>query len=219
MLHVFVPIIAVVGGVGSGKSSVIRTTARRLKALVIDGDHIGHQILNRQDVRDKLVSLFGQAILNSTGEIERSVLGRMVFGNDERSLQNRTRLEQVVHPLIKHEIQSQINQAHIQGGIDVIFLDAAVILEAGWRDICDAVVFLDTPTELRRQRVQQQRGWNDEKWKTREASQYSLEKKRNAADFIVTNNGTIEEAGLQLQQIVCRLQQHASDESHSCRHD
>jgi dephospho-CoA kinase len=204
--HAFVPIIAVVGGVGSGKSSLIRATAGQLRAVVIDGDHIGHQVLMRPEVRDVLVETFGKTILNEGGEIDRSALGKMVFGTDRQSLQNRALLERIVHPLIKKEMQTQIDRAREQAGIDVILLDAAVILEAGWREICDAVVFLETPTELRRQRVQQQRGWSDAKWQTREASQFSLEEKRKAADFIVTNSGKIEDAGLQLHQFIRRLQ-------------
>ena len=219
--HTFAPIIAVVGGVGSGKSSLIRSTASSLRAVVIDGDHIGHDVLMRPDVRDALVSTFDKSILSPGGEIDRSALGKKVFGSDERSFQNRARLERIVHPLIKQEIKSQIENARRQPEIDVILLDAAVILEAGWRDICDAVVFLETPTELRRQRVQQQRGWSDAKWQTREASQLSLDEKRQAADFVVDNSGKIEDAGLQLQKFIHQLRSHlqqgGSAESHPRR--
>lgn len=201
-----VPIIAIVGGVGSGKSSLLKATAGVIPAVVIDGDRIGHDVLKRTEVRDELVNVFGSHILDKGEEIDRSALGKLVFGDDDVSLQNRAKLERVVHPLIKREIESQIIEARRRRDVGVILLDAAVILEAGWREICDAVVFLDTPSELRRQRVQQQRGWSDAKWKTREANQFSLDEKRKAADFVVDNSGKIEDASLQLQQFILRLQ-------------
>ncbi|MFN0199516.1 MAG: dephospho-CoA kinase [Planctomycetaceae bacterium] len=209
----FVPIIAVMGGVGSGKSSIIRYVASQISAVVIDADQIGHHVLTRPDIHTVLRREFGNQIFDDRGAIDRRALGKLVFGDDPQTSMRKKQLEKIVHPLIKREIQAQIaaaRQPMPAGKLpEVILLDAAVILEAGWRSICDSLVFLDTPTELRRQRVQQQRGWSDENWRMREASQFSLEKKRELADFIVDNSTTLEEAGLQLQQIIRQVRESA----------
>ena len=76
--------------------------------------------------------------------------------------------------------------------------DAAILLEAGWGDGCDVVAFVDVPREQRIQRVAESRGWTAEELARREASQWPLDRKRDAADIVVDNSTTIEHAGQQL---------------------
>ena len=76
------------------------------------------------------------------------------------------------------------------------------MLEAGWNRHCDFLVFIDTPFDHRLNRVREQRGWTGEELKRREASQLPLEKKQEAADFIVDNSGSLEHSIQQLLQFV-----------------
>jgi dephospho-CoA kinase len=106
-------------------------------------------------------------------------------------------LENIVHPLIREDLRQQIDAAR-QSAVDVVLLDAAVLLEAEWNPLCGAIVFLDTPIEQRRARVQASRGWSADELARREESQLPLAEKRSAADFVVDNSGTLDEAGEQL---------------------
>ena len=98
-------------------------------------------------------------------------------GNLPEHQRAKARLEQIVHPLIKQEIQQTIEKIRTQGESDVILLDAAILLEAGWNQQCTQIVFIDTPYEQRLNRVQRSRSWSREDFDSRESSQWSLDQK------------------------------------------
>lgn len=155
---------------------------------VIDADKAGHEVLEQQDVRDELSKMWGKGILGEDGKVDRRAVARLVFGTDEPALTARHALEQVVHPRIKSRILKRIGeiQENETKRPEAILLDAALLLETGWQDLCDAVVFVDVPASIRQARVAG-RNWVPEEWEKREASQWPVEKKRRAAGFCVTN--------------------------------
>ena len=197
-----VPVIGLVGGVGSGKSTVARRLAERRPLLVLDGDATGHQVLTRPNIKHAIRNRFGESVFDPQGEIIRSALAHQVFGPTEQHRQNRADLEQIVHPEIRRTFEEQIQHAQASKRVEAVLLDAAVLLEAGWRDICNAVIFVDTPESARLQRVVTNRGWDDRELEKREASQLSLDLKRNAADYIVRNSGPVDEAVTEFEHIL-----------------
>ena len=192
-------VVGIGGGVGAGKSTVVRNVAD-LQLFVIDADRIGHDLLQSNLIRNRLRDAFGDGIFNEAGQVERKRLAEKVFGDSNEQTRNRHQLNEILHPAIRIEIQHSISQAPQDA--DAIILDAALLLEAGWADECDAVVFIDTPLEKRQQRVAENRGWSVEELQRREASQWSLLKKRQAAEFIVDNSGSPETAAQQMTQII-----------------
>ncbi|MCA9071752.1 MAG: dephospho-CoA kinase, partial [Planctomycetaceae bacterium] len=106
-------------------------------------------------------------------------------------------LNRIVHPLIKKQIQQEILEAREKarrepGSVSGVVLDAALLLETGWGDMCDAIVFVDASTEVREKRVRETRGWHPEDWEKREASQFSLKEKQHAADITINNSQDLE---------------------------
>ncbi len=190
-------VVGVVGGVGAGKSSVFRAISG-FRLSVVDADRIGHQQLQQAAVRQALVQRFGSSILGENGEIDRRILGSLVFGSTPESQQNLAALNELVRPGIRAEIHRQIQQA--PQDVDAVLLDAALLLEAGWAAECDGLIFIDTPLVLRQQRVFLQRGWTADELARREASQWDLAKKRQACGFVVDNSGTLENSAAQFQQ-------------------
>jgi dephospho-CoA kinase len=190
---------------------------------VINGDDLGHQALNDISVRNQIRHRFGDSVFDDKGFVNRAALGRLVFGPDEEHRRARADLERVVHPRIREGIIREIDAAHTidrgraleegkpQPQYEAILLDAAVLFEAGWNDLCDAVVFIEVPEAIRLERVSRNRGWSAEELKKREASQLSLEEKRKRADLIIDNSGSITEAGTRLQAGIRQLQQNASN--------
>lgn len=197
-----IPIVGIVGGVSAGKSSVIRNVSD-LRLFVIDADRIGHELLLTNDICKKLRDAFGEAILNEAGQVERKQLAEKVFGDSDEQTNNRNRLNLILHPAIRSEIHRSIKQA--PQDVDAIILDAALLLEAGWADECDAVIFIDTPVELRQQRAAANRGWSAEELKRRETSQWSLLKKRQNAQFVVNNSGSAEAAAEQMKLVLEKI--------------
>ena len=192
-----IPIIGIVGGIGSGKSAVTNWVAARSRVAVINADALGHDALNTDSVIDALTSRFGNQILGSDGTIVRSRLAELIFGMDPDHLIARRDLEDIVHPEISRRIMDAVETAAVQGQ-DAVLLDAAILLEAGWRTKCDLVVYIDSPDAERLNRVRENRGWTLEELNRREGSQWSLTDKRRESDFIVTNDRELEYAGRQL---------------------
>ncbi|MBM3972363.1 MAG: dephospho-CoA kinase [Planctomycetes bacterium] len=230
-----IPVLGVIGGIGSGKSSV----ARRLQSLrpiaVIDADQFGHQVLNLPNVQERILKRFGPTVFENpsvtqpsesgqlgiqpiipTGplpdgrgtdtkanpQISRAALGRVIFGSDVAAETARRDLEAIVHPEIRSLLEHTIRELQQQANVEAIVLDAAVLLEAGWNDLCDVVVFIDTPQADRIARVQAGRGWSAEQLAEREASQWPLPRKRAAADAVIDNSNSVDDAARQLEQVI-----------------
>jgi dephospho-CoA kinase len=191
------PVVALIGGVGSGKSALARWLGERLRVALIDADAAGHQALLRPEVKEQIRRRFGDGVFDSKGNVRRDRLASEVFGTGSVHRSARRDLEEIVHPVIGDELRRQIDAAR-GSEADVILLDAAVLLEAGWAPLCDAIVFVDTPAEQRRERVRSGRGWTADDLQRREASQLPLNDKRAAADLVVDNSGPLAAAGEQL---------------------
>lgn len=189
------PVIGLIGGVGSGKSALAAWIAQALDAAVIDADAAGHRALNQKEVKEKIRTQFGPDVFDAAGGVVRRRLAERVFGAGELQQAARCQLEDIVHPVIRRDLEQQIAQAACTH--ELILLDAAVLLESGWRDACDAVVFVDVPADVRRERVARTRRWSATDLEQREASQWPLERKRNAADVIIDNSQSLDRAGQQ----------------------
>lgn len=196
------PVIGIVGGVGSGKSSVF-TGLSGFALKIIDADRIGHQQLLRPPVRAALVTQFGPEILNADGEIHRPSLAALVFGDTPPQQAARETLNQIVRPGIRSEILHQLQ--NIPSDIDAVILDAALLLESGLAPLCDLLIFIDTPEDLRWQRAARSRGWSLEELRRRELSQWPLDQKRAACSHSIDNSGSLASSTSQLQQILQKV--------------
>lgn len=197
-------VIGVVGGIGSGKSSVVRWVAERLPVAVLDADAIGHEVLLSTEIKQQLRQRFGEEIFGSEGEIDRKSLAQKVFGDAPQFLAARRQLERIVHPEIRRRIQTGVYTTEGQPGSGVVLLDAAILLEAGWRDLCRWVVLIDCPRAVRLARVLEHRGWSEDELDRRERSQWPLAEKRRLTDVIIDNSGELAVAGEQLAGVVRR---------------
>lgn len=197
-----VPVIGLVGGVGSGKSSVATWVAAHANVAVVSGDDAGHQVLKHSDVKHRLRQQFGNSIFDEQGEVARGILAGLVFGTSPDARQARKQLEEIVHPAIRELLSQQISEIRRTNTFDAILLDAAVLFEAGWNDLCNAVVFVDVPREDRLKRVAESRRWTEQSLNDREASQLPLETKRQKSTNVIDNRGPVAEAGTRLKQIL-----------------
>ena len=180
--------MGIVGGVGSGKSTVARLAAERWGLLRLDGDAAGHAALREPAVRAALRDRFGDGIFIPDGEVDRSALAARVFGETPEHRAARRDLEAVVHPRIRARFTDAIAAAR-RDGTPAVLLDAAVLLESGWDDVTDAVVFVEVPLCERRRRVAA-RGWDAAELARREASQWPTDRKRAACDAVLDNTGS-----------------------------
>lgn len=108
-------------------------------------------------------------------------------------------LESVTHPAIGELLRQQIAE-HEKAGCRVTVLDAAVMLKAGWNSLCDKIVFVDVPQEIREQRAIQ-RGMSAEQFAAREKAQMPVADKKELADFIIDNSESLQKTHKQVEQV------------------
>src|SRR4051812_44155490 len=155
MLMTHKPVIGLIGGIGSGKSRVAVAFVER-GARVVSGDEAGHEALRQPGIRKAGGRRWGPGLLDERGENGRSRLGAIVFADPAE----RQALEALVFPWLQRRLREQIAEAAADPGVKLIVLDAAVLLEAGWNSLCDGIVYVHAPRDVRLQRLAQQRGWS-----------------------------------------------------------
>jgi dephospho-CoA kinase len=176
------PVIGILGGIGSGKSTIAAEFAK-LGCKVIDADKIAHELLQEPPVREKVVGLFGQAVLDSSGEIDRQKLAEAAF-DDHKMLAS---LNRIIHPLVLQRTQELIEQCKSQNQVKAIVLDMPLLVEVGWHKRCDRLIFVNCEQKLRLERAKKM-GFEKKQIKIRENFQISLDNKASLADNTVENN-------------------------------
>ena len=189
--------IGLVGGIASGKSAVSAALARR-GAIVFDADKIGHCVLDEPAVREELVARWGREILDAYGHVSRDAVAERVFGDAPETAAERDFLEQTLHPRIRQRILTEINQLP-NDAAPAIVIDAPLLIESGWNEICQAVLFIDVPREIRLQRAKT-RGWTEAEFSRREAAQMPIEEKRRRASHVIDNSGSLEDLEAQVDR-------------------
>ncbi len=198
-----IPVIGIIGGIGSGKSAVARWVSDHANIKTVDADQLGHQALESDVIKAALRQRFGEDIFDAAGSVRRSALARLVFGEGQNFRQARRDLEQVLHPAIEQRVIDAITQAE-RDQREAVLLDAAVLLEAGWRKRCDAVVFVDAPLEVRQRRVAARNGWTAEELQRREQSQLGIDEKKQQSDIIISNAADDSKAAEELLEFLHR---------------
>lgn len=188
-------LIGIVGGISSGKSAVAALFAE-CGAKILDADQIGHEVLRRPEVISALVSRWGKEILDESGQIRRPAVANIVFAPDAPAIEL-SYLEQITHPPLELILLERLAKLRAQGAPAVV-VDAALLVKAGWHRHCQKIVFVDVPRDLRWQRAAS-RGWSEAQFDAREAAQGPLEERRQLADVVIDNSGSIESARRQVQ--------------------
>lgn len=189
----YMKIIGLIGGIASGKSAVAMELAA-LGAIVLDADRTAHEVINQPAVQRLLVDRWGERVVNAKGQIDRGVVAEIVFSGTVFS-ETKTAsselafLEQTLHPRIRERHQARLTELAEQGTA-VAVIDAPLLLEAGWRELCDSILFVNSPLEARLQRASL-RNWTPEEFAKREACQMPIAEKQRQSTYILANTGTL----------------------------
>jgi dephospho-CoA kinase len=180
-------IIGLAGGIGSGKSTVA-DILQELGAVTIDLDKVGHLVLRQPDVRGRLVDEFGKDILDAQGNIDRKILGDIVF-NDMQALGE---LNSIVHPAIDAYVSGKAEEYSRQG-VEVLVLEAAAMLEAKRDWQVDEIWVTTAPEGKVIERLKGGPDISEETIRARIRSQMSSEERARRADVVIDNNGSLDE--------------------------
>ncbi len=181
-------LVGVTGSIGSGKSLLCRILAERYGSPVIDADRLGHEAIDPGGAaRDAVVARFGDAVLGPGGEIDRTRLAALVFG-DAVAL---AALESVSHPVILAEVERLVAALKASGYAGIILLEAAVL--PAWLDRLrlEALVLVRATPDVRLHRLEA-RGLDREEARRRIAAQERLFSEELRADRTIDNDGTRE---------------------------
>lgn len=195
-------VLGLTGGIASGKSTADAFFLKR-NLSVIDSDVIAHDILNIGQLGyKKVISYFGQDILNSDRTLNRKKLGQIVF-NDQSKLNV---LNQITHPLIFSEIEDKITQNKLLKK-PVVIVDAPLLFETKVKDYCDKTLLIAVPEKLQLQRLMTRDRLNKTEALSRIKTQMPLSQKEKLADYVITNTGTIKELETKLANLLCELKE------------
>lgn len=190
-------VIGITGGVGSGKSEVLAYLEKNWNAFVCQADEVAKMLQKQgQPVYNDIIRLFGTGILLENGELDRMKLGNVVF-HDSTKLK---KLNEIVHPAVKQFIRSEVERKRSEG-TEIFLVEAALLLEDHYDEICDELWYIHVDNEVRRERLKKARGYSDEKIDAMFASQLSEDIFREKCDRVIENSGTFEETKEQLQLV------------------
>ena len=190
------PVIALTGGVASGKSAVAKSLARR-GAVVVNADIEGHEVLKDPEVLSEIESAFGADVIRD-GKVDREKLGSKVFA-DPALL---ARLNAITHPRIRLRTQAKIEAGLNDPTVKAVVLDISLLIESkAYEGKYSLLVFVEADEATRETRAARKRGWEKGEVARRQANQLSLTEKRKLADVVVDNNGTPENLESQVDAI------------------
>ena len=183
-------VIGLTGNIATGKS-VIRKMLEHLGAYGIDADALSHRAIAKgAPGYQRVLDTFGTWLLDSSGEIDRARLGRLVF-SDPQALQQ---LETIVHPLVEYAIDLMIQRASQR----VIVVEAIKLLEGKLAAACDTIWVTYAPESVQKARLVKKYGLDEEDSLQRIRAQSPQEVKTAAANVIIQNVGSFEEAWKQV---------------------
>lgn len=180
--------IGLTGGIASGKSTVT-ARLRELGAFVADADIVSREIMEDKEVLSALRRAFGDGIFNGDGSLNRAACAREVFASPEKT----ALLNSITHPAIAERLTELTNAAEASGEHPLSFVDAALLIESGFNELCSGVWLITADTGLRIERIMERDGLTYEEAELRIKRQASDEEKARFADVIIENNGGLEE--------------------------
>lgn len=190
-------VIGITGGVGAGKSEILKYLKEKHHAMVVEADKVGHLLMEPGGAcYYSIVEKFGSSILNGDQTINRGKLAKIVFA-DAALLEA---LNKIIHPRVKAHIVSEIAKERAYHRTEIFVIEAALLLEDHYDVICDEIWYIDTDMEIRAKRLKETRGYDDEKIAGIMANQKSPEEFRMACQAVIDNSGSLTETFAQIDR-------------------
>lgn len=186
--------VGLTGGIGSGKSEVSRRLAAR-GAVVIDADKIAREVVEPGTPGlAEIVEAFGEEVLRPDGTLDRERLGAIVFSDPEKL----KILNGIVHPKVGERTEQLQREAPPDA---VVVFDVPLLAENNLAALYDVVVVVDTPDEVRLERLRRFRNMPEADARARIAAQASREERLRIADIVIGNEGSLEELDAQVEKV------------------
>ena len=190
-------ILGITGGVGSGKSKILYDLSNLYGAYIVETDKLAHMLMEPgQAVYEAIVKAFGKEILQpeTPHTIDRAKFAQIVFADKEKLSQ----LNALTHPAVKAWIRNDIEEKRKQG-VKIYVIEAALLIQDGYKEICDEIWYIYVDEETRIKRLMKQRGYTEERCQAMFRSQEPGAYYRKYADFTINNQLDYENSSKQLK--------------------
>lgn len=193
-------IIGLTGNTGSGKTLTSQYLSQK-GALVLDCDKINHHILlNNENAKKEITDFFGTVILDENNNINRKILGSIVFSSDEKLKV----LTEITHRYVVEEVKRKIQEN--EGKFNLIVIDAPLLIEAGLHHICDKVWVVESDKEIKIKRIMQRDSLTYGEAFKRLSKQMDIEELEKYAHVLIKNDGSEEALLLKVEAVLAHLQ-------------
>lgn len=196
-------IIGVTGGVGSGKTELLHYIEKNYRCRILLADEASHEVMQKGGrIYEPLVALLGSSVLDSSGEINRKEMAARIFSQEELL----GRVNALIHPAVREFILEAVAEerekadAGADDAVDYFFLEAALLIECGYRSVVDEMWYIYCDLAVRRERLKKSRGYSDEKIDSILSSQLSEAEFRSGSDVVIDNSGNLEDAYRQIRE-------------------
>jgi dephospho-CoA kinase len=203
-----VRLIGLTGGIASGKS-LVTGELRRLGAVVLDADEIYHDLLASSDeMRSALKKEFSPEYFDADGRLDRKALSRLVFTDREALV----RLNRVTHPFVIDEMWERLDCAMVAGAASgPVFLSVPLLYEAKLDEMVDTVVVVWCPPETQAARLGSRDSVDGADARARLDAQWSIDRKRESADDVIDNSGSVESTLAQVRDLYARMKRECDE--------
>ena len=189
--------IGITGGVGAGKTEILNYIRKHYKCEIYLADRVAEQLQEPGTACfQALVQLLGEEIKTPDGRLDRKQMAARIFGNPKLLEQ----VNAIVHPAVREFLLERLEAARASGEIELFFVEAALLIEAGYRELVDEMWYIHAEEEVRRQRLERQRGYSPEKTAQIMASQLGEDVFRRNCDFMIDNSGSLIESYQQIDR-------------------
>lgn len=189
--------IGITGGIGAGKSELLRYIQKHYRCEIYLADQVAHTVKEPgTPCFDRLVELLGRDIVGGDGQIDRAAMAEKIFA-DESLLQ---KVNDILHPAVKEFLLERLEAARSSGEAELFFVEAALLIEAGYGGLVDEMWYVFADEEVRRERLRRDRGYSKERIDNVLRRQLSEEAFREGCDFVIDNSGSLEESCRQIDR-------------------
>lgn len=192
-------VIGITGGVGAGKSEVLRLIKESCRCRIVLADDVGNEVKKKgQSCYHKLVELLGHDVLQEDEEIDRARMAAKIFA-DTALLE---KVNALIHPAVMRFIEDAIDEEAKKKEVDFFFVEAALLIECGYKTIVDEIWYIYANESIRRQRLSANRGYETARIDGIMSHQLTDGEFREASDRVIDNSGTIEATRIQIENIL-----------------
>ena len=193
-------LIGITGGIGAGKTEVLSFIRQHYLCKICLADEVAHIIQSPgQDCYVKMVALLGKGVLDADGRINKNRMAAQIFL--DKSLLKK--VNDIVHPAVRTYLEQEVKKAAKEGKTELFFIEAALLIENGYKDFVDEMWYVYASPEVSRRRLKVNRGYSDEKITGIMGNQLTEEQYRKNSDFVIDNSDSL---GTACEQIKNRLE-------------